>query len=344
MSGKSTQNASSLQGFPRPGLALLLGFILSAAAVALHQLFLAPSLHSHRMRVGPAVQTLRFQAARAESAKEELVVFLGSSRLQSAAHPATLQAALGDRGLRVLNASQPSFTPWQADHVLRVAEGAPIALVVVDVAPWMCNDNLLHAVTGERAPPREGLQLSLLKRPALDRHDLLGLGWLFQHAVSRQPFGAYLRTWAEQTPGPMLHPPKYHTDEEYIAKMRASERYRGENIGAKHHHDFVFERRELQQIEQTAAWLREQGVSMLVIHLPSRPEYTAMLQDDPRTAAQYAEYLKAVRGLSVPTVVWETTADAGLDDSIFLDYGHVSIEDSKRFSAALLPELVPLLD
>lgn len=72
-----------------------------------------------------------------------------------------------------------------------------------------------------------------------------------------------------------------------------------------------------------------------------RSEYYNYLDTDPRYRSEFEKYKTFIKSFSNKhqVIYWETPPDAGLDNSIFVDYGHFSKEGAVLFTRHLSAEI-----
>ena len=76
---------------------------------------------------------------------------------------------------------------------------------------------------------------------------------------------------------------------------------------------------------------------MVLVHPPFNEGFYASMAE-PNLRARYESLIADIRNhvaSEMDFIYWETAADCGLDDSIFLDFGHFSKEGAERFTAKL---------
>jgi hypothetical protein len=320
-------------------MVVMLGVALLGGALSIN-----PFMKLHNSRIGKVVRFLdgKLDAAAPD---EKFVLFFGSSRFQTAVDLEVVESSMGADDVTFLNLSQPDMGPWHYTAVFRNVSSSltPARLVVLEISPWMFNRNHLHHIdrnrrftfhdemdiwgTFDERRERGGLAARL-------KSSVVGL-------VPRYPLMKWIQTWSDRGPIDRLKVPVYRTDPSKAAKLKADPVFMAENISTAHLADFEFYASEAQLFASLLTELSRQGIGVCVVHPPVRSSYYSYVQDDESRRAGFAKYRKFVDGLSqqYKVVYWDTPDQCGLDESIFLDYGHMSIDGAAAFTEKLVSEI-----
>lgn len=336
-------NFDTLQERPSPSKS----FFVAAATVLLSVAFAhgfgeAFLVRDPNSRLANAIRYLRSQ----EKAQPK-ILFLGSSRTQSCIDPETFARASGIPGGKVLNLAQPSWGPWQALVVLRHAPNAlsSVETAFVELTPDSFNQNALHPITHEPcgnpeefdawatyseralAPDAhtQGRLLAGYAVPIAQRRSLLAWLGIGKQLVLRRPQNGD------------MSPPLYHRDTGKGALLAADPDFKATTISQYHLHDYHFSNKEATLVRRLLAFLREQGIEVVIFHPPVRAAYFDYVASDPQRQAEFEKFRSFVRDLAREYRVasWETLEDCGLNDSVVVDYGHFSREGALQFTQQL---------
>jgi len=318
--------------------------LLAMALVLALRLALAPLSGALQAMPPPHPLSDQLRFLENPSRKTPRAVFFGSSRIQAGLDPELFAGLAGFDPETVWNLASESGTPWEA---LALCRKAPVlvsgpGLVVIGVEPWMFNQN---------EPGRWGLQFdrlatlrekwrvkNLRDRARLVSRHLLGL-------PEKRPLDTWLTVLGNLAAPPYLQAmprPLYHQDPALAARVALDPKYQPRSIVRPHMENFVLSPVKAGYLTNLLDLLRTPGRTLVLFMPPARKEYLEAISQDPVMAAGLAEFRKFVQGLAkggVRLVFWETAGDCGLDESIFLDYGHLSRDGGQRLTEALSREM-----
>jgi len=293
-------------------------------------------------RLANAIRYLRSQ----EKARPK-ILFLGSSRTQSCIDPETFAQESGIPCSKVLNLAQPSWGPWQALVVLRHARNAlsSVETAFVELTPDSFNENTLHPITHKPSGnPEEFDAWATYPERALARDAHTQARLLAGYALpiaQRRNLTAWLGIGKQlvlrKNRSGDMSPPVYHQDTGKVALLAADPDFEATTISQYHLHDFHFSNKEATLVRRLLAFLREQGIEVVIFHPPVRAAYFDYVASDPQRQAEFEKFRSFVCDLAREhrVVYWETLEDCGLDNSAVVDYGHFSRAGAVQYTKQL---------
>ncbi len=83
------------------------------------------------------------------------------------------------------------------------------------------------------------------------------------------------------------------------------------------------------------------GIALVVVQPPVRPSYFHYVRQSPTRHSEYRKHVSLMKDLSKELLVlfWPVPGDAGLDEGVFVDYGHFSEDGAAAFSALVAGEM-----
>lgn len=123
-------------------------------------------------------------------------------------------------------------------------------------------------------------------------------------------------------------------------------RFQAESISKLHFGSYRFSEYLWQRLQTLLDLLERQQIDVVVFSPPTRPLYWDYQRHEAKVGPGYDIYRKKMETLRqrVDVIEWDTAADAGLDESIFIDYGHCSMEGSRLLTSRLSAELMASRD
>jgi poly-D-alanine transfer protein DltD len=305
-----------------------------------------PFINAHHTRTGLVLRCLESNLQQA-SDEHEFVLFFGSSRFQSAIDIQTFAQISRNEKLAFLNLAQPNMGPWHYSVVLKNVGTSlsRIRLIVFEISPWMFNKNALTPRTTERFLHRDEVdswgtwQERLEIREMDQRLEAMTVGM-----VSRHPLSAWITAFQSLDPVYELDAPEYRIDASAEEKLRSDPYFRAEYLSKYHLHEFEFDQGQKNTLEKLLEQLDSVGIAVLLVHPPVKSEYYDYLDTDHRYRAEFLKYESALEKLPSDLAYWETPFDCGLDDAIFLDYGHLSRGGSADFARRLYAEMKGIVE
>ena len=283
-------------------------------------------------RLGNAICVLQKHIS--HESTPSLMIFTGTSKMHSAIDPATLEKSFPDK--RCLNLSLNSMTFWEILKMLQYsrANGEKIDLLVCEVAPFMFNINCLNPAT--RRPLDNELQLDIWgNENDICRQDSFRKSYSL---VKKMLFGPLrledVFTALRNTVPVTLPPPVYHTNPELEKKLAARQAFSPEAAALAHCNKFMFSQYSIYCFQQIIDYCRHNGIKLVLLELPSHPEYTEILFNQiPEAAKQQYQTLLSSSG--VPVITMRDLKAHHLDNSVFVDYAHFTAAGKLKFSSVV---------
>ncbi len=251
------------------------------------------------------------------------VLFFGSSRIKSGVLTDRWTGLSGMPEESAMNLAISSGTFQNAISIIEKAGGLPdtAELAFVSVDPVLFNKNRLY-------PERD--------KPARIARGKLNTLWPI---AWRRPVIDWVRGMIG-TPGSApatLSPPVYHVNKEQKQRLANSYFFSAASMGPLNFHAFEISPRALYDLKSLTALLKRKSIRVVLVHPPFRAGYFAPLKDD-AIRDEYQALIGQIRTLAardMEFIYWEKSADCGLDDSVFVDFGHFSKEGAARFTRKL---------
>ncbi|MDD3605022.1 MAG: hypothetical protein PHD86_07530 [Kiritimatiellae bacterium] len=290
------------------------------------------------------VRFLRYEAARED--QRPSVLFLGSSRFQSCIVPEVFEKQARQWGgdVRFINASHPAMEYWEFLRILPYVNMADInaGVCVIELNPFTFNRQLKHTVTKElqyyrREYPIWGRFRDL--RTAVGVSAKTRLFWSL--ILPRRTF----RDWSVSTRGiagrlpeaELLPRAEYQYDMKLEEKQRNDPDFKPHNIARCHMYNYTFSEKKKDDFEQFLGELERRNLDIVLVQPPVSDRYFDYIRESEKRSAEYDRHLVYLEELSgrYRTLFWQTPADAGLDESIFVDYGHFTRDGARVFSGIM---------
>ena len=288
-------------------------------------------------RLGNAVRVLQKQIKLQDASS--IVIFTGTSKMHSAIDPATIEKSFPEK--RCLNLSLNSMTYWEILKMLQYAQadGRKIELVVCEVAPFMFNANCLNPAN--RRPLDNGLQLDIWgNKDDIANQDSFKARYT---VIKKMLFGPLrledIFSALKNSEPEILPPPVYHTDLELEKKLAARQAFSPEFAATAHINNFMFSQYSVYCFKQIVNYCKQNKIKLLLLELPSAPEYTRILFEQmPEKAKSQYQTLLIESGATVVTM--RNLEEYDLDNSIFVDYAHFSSNGKLLFSEILCKKIL----
>jgi hypothetical protein len=341
MSNPSSTSSSET----RSDLAVLLHTLAWCAAFLLAARLVIPTFApnmGYRTQLVNAAEYLR--QARDEDVK---VVVFGSSRMRASFVADEWSRLAGLAPGQVINLSVPGGRSFDALYMLRNAGGLPVGteLVIVEVSHVEFNGNMQSPITGERVgtPPHYRRWASLGQRLALDDpFDRLALTfeyfWPLYHRVPMASWLAALDGQGYRVPALPNEPVFWNPEGTHVGDRGNRLAYKPRRIAKRHFHAPQLSGFARSTFEALRAELVDQGVEVVLLQLPLKKGYLEVVQRARASADLYDEistFALAQQDSHVRVLLREHASDWELDDRIFIDYGHMSLEGATAFTQKL---------
>lgn len=336
-------SSSTVKSIPKAKGTLIVSLVLIVCALAMGARLLYPFMRMNNSRIGTVLRYLEGRLAD-EGAEYDLVVFFGSSRFQTAIDLERLDEVSGSDGVVFLNLSQPSMGPWHYAKVFGHVRGslARVRVVVFEVSPWMFNRNALHPIKGGPLKLHDEVDKWGTFRERMEIGGTAGrLKAVAFGVIPRYPLSEWVKAVRGLAPVNELTIPAYRRDERLADTLRVDPVFKAENISVAHLSNFEFDDSEAQTLEQLVEKLSSGGARVFVVHPPVRAAYYDYLDRTEGAPAEFRRYKEFFESLSEKCGVlyWDTPADCGFDESIFLDYGHMTREGAAAFTSLVYSEI-----
>ncbi len=280
------------------------------------------------------------------------VIFLGSSRFVSCIKSDLFAELSGAGSSSVLNLAADSGGTWEELLVLRKYPGLldSSPAVVIEVEPWMFNKNMKHIIHKTPYPFeahfytwatfQERLEYPDLKTKSLLLADYF---WPFSERRPLVEWGSAIRLLLlGKEVEPKLSEAVYHKHEWAYKALLNTPTFQAPLIAHDHLNNFEFDEYKARHLRRLVGSAQKKTGRIVLLQPPVRKEYMDVIYMNPGYLATYRKCLQFIHGLEnekVRSIIWETPKDCGLNDSIFIDYGHFSKEGAYKFSRRLYSEL-----
>ena len=277
--------------------------------------------------------------------KDLRVVVLGSSRMHSAFHSETWAARAGLESDQVANLSVDNGQFWDARFMLDRTGGLPdsVELVVIEAPRWNFNRNKVSPVWGRHRydyPEHFRQQGGLVDRWSVDDVGdraalLLEFAWpLYQ----RRP----VEEWADTFRTPPRAVPRLrasvHWFEAQHAKLRAIRALQADSIVLDHFSEPAMSSFAQRNFDLLLREVEEHAARVVLVTLPTRGLYQDMILSDPARREFVASVDATIASHVDEDVAWVLCARAaacGLDEGIFVDYGHLTLDGARALTSRL---------
>jgi hypothetical protein len=281
------------------------------------------------------------------------VIFLGSSHFVSGIKSDFFAKLSGMEPPKVLNLAADSEGSWEELLLGRkypsMFHASP--LVIIEVSPSMFNKNAIHpiyktpytfephfytwATLQERFEyPYPMLKLLLISDyfwPISERRSLSDWVSVIQSIVNNR----YIE--------PHLCIPLYHYNVGAFQSLANNPDFFAQNIAQEHLNNYEFTNKNAEYLKRLIHLAEKKSTKKIILlQTPVRKEYMDVIYNNPKYAETYTQYLQFIHSLeneNVHSIIWETPKDCGLNDSVFVDYGHFNILGAYNFTQRLFIEM-----
>ena len=280
------------------------------------------------------------------------VAFFGSSRFVSCIKT-DIFAKLSDIApSNVLNLSLGSGSFWEANIIYRQQSELynDCSLVIIDIEPWMFNKNIIHPIFKKQIPyePYFTVWASLQERLEFNgiatKASLVSdFFWpLSERRSFPEWFDAFSALKNNQNKRANLSIPTYQYNAKEYQALASSQNFEAFSIANDHLNNFEFAKHKADSLQNLVKQFEKQCDHIVLLQPPVRKKYMDVIYNNPDYHATYKQVLAFIHSLEndkVDSIIWETPSDCGLDDSVFIDYGHFNLHGAQKFTEILYNNL-----
>ena len=280
------------------------------------------------------------------------VAFFGSSRFVSCIKT-DIFAKLSDIApSNVLNLSIGSGQFWDFNVIYRENPElySSCSLIVIDIEPWMFNDNLIHPIY---KIPHDHEPYFTIWASLKERTELPGIAskaslvfdffWPVSEKRSFPDWYAVIKALTNNQNIPAsLSIPTYQYNAAEYQSLATSQNFSAFSIANDHLNNYKFAKYKADSLRYLVKRFEKQCDHIVLLQPPVRKEYMDVIYDNPGYLSTYKQVLAFIHSLEndkVSSIIWETPADCGLDDSVFIDYGHFNLNGANKFTGILYNKL-----
>ncbi len=279
-------------------------------------------------------------------------VFLGSSRIQSCIKRDLFATLTGIEQSKILLLEVDGSGTWEEFSICRrfpgLLDSAP--LVIIEVEPWMFNNNYfsqggtLFIQPGfyQWATIQDRLEFPDLKIRALSTVDYI---WPISERRSLQGWSSVIDGFIHKRYPEPMNPddiPKYHYDAAAYRKVAEEPKGTAQFQAHAALNNFEFSSYKAEYLERLVRLAEKKSKKIVLLQPPLQNEYIDIMFDNPKYLEGHIRVIKFLHSLenkNVSTIIWERPEDCGLNDAVFIDYGHFNREGAYMFTQRLYNEL-----
>jgi tetratricopeptide (TPR) repeat protein len=284
--------------------------------------------------------------------KDLQVVFLGSSRIHSCINRDLFAKLTGIEQSKILLLEIDGSGTWEEFSVCRrfpgLFDSAP--MVIIEVEPWMFNNNYfsqggtLFIQPGfyQWATVQDRLEFPDLKIRVLSTVDYI---WPISERRSLQGWSKVIDGLIHKSYPDPMNPddiPKYHYDPSAYRKVAEEPKGTAQFQAHAALNDFEFAPYKAEYLARLVRLAEKKSKKIILLQPPLRNEYIDIMFDNPKYLIghiQVVKFLHSLENEKVSTIIWERPEDCGLNDTVFIDYGHFNREGAYIFTQILYKEL-----
>lgn len=283
---------------------------------------------------------------------DEKVVFLGSSRFVSCIKTDQLSQLSGLDSSRFINLAVDSGGLWESLFIMRknpsLLESSP--LIVIEIEPWMFNANLIHPIYKKPHPFEPYFYTWSTFRERLEHPDtksklslLADYFWPISERRNLEQWFSTVHaiTTKKVSPG-HLTIPHYHYNIDAYKSLANAPIFKAKVIAQYHLNNFSFAKHKAAYLKRLVDLAQNNATRIILLQPPVRQEYMEVIYKNPQYLLEYKKVLSFIKSLgndTVHSIIWETPQDCGMDDSVFIDYGHFNIKGAYIFTNVLFRKL-----
>ncbi len=280
------------------------------------------------------------KAKQAQEALDDINAQISACKDRVAAQSAAINAlpeAERPAAIEALIAQQPLHATFSAAQLALFVESQmdqpPLAELSIDELMVMDNQERHTRAVNDLAK-LDALQNDL---------DAMLLGGDIRPLAMRRPFYSwtkYVGGLFRKTPS-YLRPPKYHRNRLEEVSVRNAPNFCARVVSMHHMNQLQLSPFKCDMYRKLLAELTRRGATVVLVSPPARKEYFEIAATDPVVRDGYQAYdaFRAELAKEFPSFYWDKAAACGFDESIFVDYGHYTIDGGILFSNYLAETL-----
>lgn len=280
------------------------------------------------------------------------VVFFGSSRFVSCIKTDTFAKLSDISPSNVLNLSVGSGKFWEMKVIYREHPElySNCSLIIIDIEPWMFNNNRIHPVykTPHDQEPYFTIWATLEERSVLPgmaakASVVFDFFWPLSERRSFPDWCAVFKALKNnQDSRAGLSIPTYQYNNDEYESLARNPNFSAVPMAHDQLNNYGFSKYKADSLHYLVKQFEKQCDHIVLLQPPVRKKYMDVIYNNPDYLAAYKQVLAFIHSLEndkVSSILWETPADCGLDDSVFIDYGHFNLNGAIKFTKTLYNKL-----
>lgn len=280
------------------------------------------------------------------------VIFLGSSRILSCINKDLFAKLSGIEQSKILILDVNGSGTWEELAICRrhpeLFESSP--LVIIEVEPWMFNENYFSTEDSLFLQPGFFTWASFQDRlefPDIKSKFLLLADYFWPFSERRTPdvWGYIINAAMKGRRSKPLdpdEPPEYHYNLSAYKKVADDPKGTAQFQANGGLNNFRFAEYKAEYLKRLINLADKKANNIVILQPPLRKEYIDVLYNNSNYLDGYIKVLRFIHSLEnrkVHSITWETSKDCGLNDSVFIDYGHFNAQGAYVFTQRLFHEL-----
>lgn len=216
-----------------------------------------------------------------------------------------------------------------------------VKLIVLEISPWMFNANAIDFDGNKMYPTPLLNQWGTIRERLTIKKMSQRIQAITINIVPRNPLSKYIAPFQDAKPIFELPKPEYHENLKALDQLRNDPKFMVKNISRTHLNEFKLYQDQANTLAELIKKINSFGVEVILVHPPVRSDYYDYFDIYPMQREEFEKYKSFIKSFSDKhqVIYWETPVDCGLDDSIFVDYGHLSKEGAILFTKRLSTEI-----
>ena len=279
-------------------------------------------------------------------------IFLGSSRFVSCIKTDLFAKLSGMEPSKVLNLSADDGGSWEELLLARKYPSMFYAspLVIIEVEPWMFNKNLIYPTNKKLYPfsPHFYIWATLQERfeypdPMMKLLLIADYIWPFSERRSLNDWVSVIQSIINgRYVEPHLSIPTFQYNLEEFQSLAKSPIFFAQNIAQDHMNNYEFAKHKAEYLKHLIHLAEKKSKKIILLQPPVRKKYMDVIYNNSKYAEGYIQYLRFIHSLendNIHSIIWETPKDCGLNESVFVDYGHFNLKSAYIFTQRLFNEM-----